>query len=148
MGYHNWFFSAPSCLSQSSAKPPTLTPTMPPAKARITLSISNCRTMAQRLPPSAMRVAISRPRAAARASKSPAMFTQPISSTISTAAQVSSNSERTSCLMPVSSGMMRSSKFFISRGKAGSALSAWLSDRSCPPACAQLTPGLSLAITS
>ena len=121
-------------------------PTMPPPSASSTLSISNWRTMAARLPPSAMRVAISRLRAPDRASSSPAMFTQPISSTISTAAQVSSSSERTSCVAPVCSGMMRSSKFFTSRGKAGSAFSAWLSDRSCSLACAQLTPGFRRAI--
>ena len=100
MGCQSWFFSAPSCLSQSSAKPPTLMPTMPPPSASSTLSISNWRTMAPRLPPSAIRVAISRPRAPDRASSSPAMFTQPISSTIRTAAQVSSSSDANALRRP------------------------------------------------
>ena len=142
MGFHNWLFSAPSCFSQSSTKPPAQTPTIPPPRANSTLSISNWRMMTPRLPPSAIRVAISRPRAPDRASSKPAMFTQPISNTIRTAAQVSKSSDRTFCVAPVWSGMILSSKFFTSRGKAGSAFSAWLSDRSWPLACAQLTPRL------
>ena len=66
--------------------------------------------MAALPPPSAMRVAISRLRVDDRASSSPAMFTQPISSTASTAPQAISNSLRTSPVSPVCSGMMRSSQ--------------------------------------
>ena len=58
-------FGGTSVRITRSAPYASAVPTMPPATARSTLSVSNCRTSRQRLPPSAARTAISRCRPAA-----------------------------------------------------------------------------------
>ena len=86
-------------VSFSRASRPTYAspkPSAPPTNARITLSVSICRTVRQRLAPSAVRIAISFCRAAARASSRFAIFAHAISNTNPTANSSTTNGRRTS----------------------------------------------------
>ena len=93
MGFHNWLFSAPSCFSQSSTKPPSADTHDTAAESQQhalhqQLAYDDAAAPAQRHPRGDLAAARARP----RASSNPAMFTHPISNTIRTAAQVSRSS--------------------------------------------------------
>ena len=97
---HTFKLAGIRALRAFTPSQPRETPATPPDNPSTTLSASICRISAARPLPSASRVAISRVRPAARASSSPAMFTQPISNTNPTAAQRIRSGWRTYSVKP------------------------------------------------